>query len=113
MYFLLNAARRRERGGTLYLEFQPGPFRGQHWQADSLFLPAPLFDDLGLYDLFIQAIPNFDYYYYTEVTADRFRLLKRLAEEHHTQCAFMILEELAPHAEKWLAEYGCFTICGI
>lgn len=113
MYFLMNAAQRRERGGTLYLEFQPGPYQGSHWQADSLFLPAPLFDDLGLYDLFVRAIPNFDYYCYTEVKPDGFRLLKELAEQHHTQCAAEILAELAPHAESWLARYGCFTVCGI
>ena len=113
MYFLMNAAQRRARGGTLYLEFQPGPYRNKHWQADSLYLPAPLFDDLGLYDLFVRAIPQFDYYYYTEVTADQFRLLRKLAEEHHTQCAAEILAELAPHAERWLKQYGCFTICGI
>ena len=113
MYFLMTAAQRKERGGTLYLEFQPGPWRGKHWQNDSLYLPAPLFDDLGLYDLFIRAIPHFNYYYYTEVTADQFRLLAKLAEEQHTQCAAEILEELAPHAESWLKAYGCFTICGI
>ena len=113
MYFLMTAAQRAERGGTLYLEFQPGPYCKKHWQADSLYLPAPLFDDLGLYDLFIRAIPHFNYYDDTEVTADQFRLLAKLAEEHHTQCAAEILEELAPHAESWLKEYGCFTICGI
>ena len=113
MYFLMTAAQRKERGGSLYLEFQPGPYRNAHWQADSLYLPAPLFDDLGLYDLFIKAIPHFDYYYYTEVTADQLRLLAQLAQEHHTQCAAEILAELIPHAEKWLAQYGCFTICGI
>lgn len=113
MYFLMNAAQRRERGGTLYLEFQPGPYRNRHWQDGSLFLPAPLFDDLGLYDLFVQAIPHFDYYYYTEVNAEQFRLLKKLSEQHRTQCAAEILAELAPHAEQWLREYGCFTVCGI
>ena len=113
MYFLMTAAQRKERGGSLYLEFQPGPYRNAHWQADSLYLPAPLFDDLGLYDLFIRAIPHFNYFYYTQVTADQFRLLKALAQEHHTQCAAGILEELAPHAEKWLEACGCFTICGI
>ncbi len=113
MYFLMNAAQRKERGGTLYLEFQPGPYREKHWQADSLYLPAPLFDDLGLYDLFLQAIDKFDYYYYTEVAADQFRLLQELAQDHHTQCAAEILAELAPYAERWLKQYGCFTICGI
>ena len=113
MYFLLNAVQRKERGGTLYLEFQPGPYRGQHWQEDALFLPAPLFDDLGLHDLFAGAIPKFDYYYYTEVDDAQFRALYALAQEHHTQCAGELLAELAPHAEKWLEEYGCFTICGI
>ena len=113
MYFLMTAAQRKERGGSLYLEFQPGPYRNAHWQADSLYLPAPLFDDLGLYDLFIRAIPHFNYFYYTEVTADQFRLLAGLAEEHHTQCAAEFLEELNPHAEKWLQQCGCFTICGI
>ena len=113
MYFFLDADRRKERGGSLYLEFQPGVYREKHWQADSLFLPAPLFDDLGLYDLFVQAIPNFDYYYYTEVTAEQFHALKTLAQDHHTQCAAEILAELAPYAEAWLREHGCFTICGI
>ena len=48
MYFFLDADRRKIRGGTLYLEFQPGPYREALWQTDSLYLPAPLFDDLGL-----------------------------------------------------------------
>ena len=113
MYFLMTAAQRKERGGTLYLEFQPGPYREKHWQEDSLFLPAPLFDDLGLFELFAQAIPRFDYYYYTEVSLAQFRALRELAEAHHTQCAAEILAELTPNAEKWLSEYGCFTICGI
>lgn len=113
MYFFLDAHRRKERGGSLYLEFQPGVYREKHWQADSLFLPAPLFDDLGLYDLFVRAIPDFDYYYYTEVTAEQFQTLKALAEDHHTQCAAEILAELAPYAEAWLKQHGCFTICGI
>ena len=113
MYFFLDADRRKARGGTLYLEFQPGPWREKHWQADSLFLPAPLFDDLGLYDLFIRAIPDFNYYYVTQVSAEQLRVLTGLAEEHHTQCAAEILAELAPYAEAWLREHGCFTICGI
>ena len=113
MYYLLDAERRKARGGTLYLEFQPGPYRNKHWQDDSLFLPASLFDDLGLYDLFIQAIPQFDYYYFTEVKPDQFRLLLELVEKHHTQCAAEILAELTPQAEKWLTQFGCFTICGI
>ena len=113
MYYFLDADRRKARGGTLYLEFQPGPWQGRHWQNDSLYLPAPLFDDLGLYDLFVRAIPHFNYYYVTEVTPEQFQLLKELAEAHHTQCAAEILVELIPHAESWLKEYGCFTICGI
>ena len=113
MYFLLNAAQRKDRGGTLYLEFQPGPCRNRHWQEDALFLPAPLFDDLGLFGLFAGAIPKFDYYYHTEVDAAQFRALYALAQEHRTQCGAEILAELAPHAEKWLDAYGCFTICGI
>ena len=113
MYYFLDADRRKARGGTLYFEFQPGPFRGKHWQADSLFLPAPLFDDLGLFDLFRQAIPDFNYYYVTQVSPAQFRVLQKLAEDHHTQCAAEILAELAPFAQMWLAEYGCFTICGI
>jgi len=113
MYYFLDAARRKERGGGLYLEFQPGTWREKHWQDDSLYLPAPLFDDLGLYDLFVRAIPHFNYYYVTQVSPEQFQALKALAEEHHTQCAAEILAELAPHAEAWLREHGCFTICGI
>lgn len=113
MYFLLDAARRKSRGGSLYFEFQPGPYREKHWQTDSLYLPAPLFDDLGLYDLFVRAIPHFDYYSYTLVTAEQFRVLKRLAQDHHTQCAAEILAELEPFAGAWLKQHGCFTICGI
>lgn len=91
MYYFLNADQCKRRGGTLYLEFQPGHYRNKHWQEDSLFLPAVLFDDLGLYDMFIQAIPYFDCYYYTEVSPAQFRVLRTLAENHHTQCAAEIL----------------------
>ena len=113
MYFFLDADRRKIRGGTLYLEFQPGPYREALWRTDSLYLPAPLFDDLGLYDLFVRAIPHFNYYHVTEVGQDQFHLLKELAEAHHTQCAAEILAELTPYAERWMKEHGCFTICGI
>lgn len=113
MYFFLDADRRKLRGGSLYLEFHSGHYRQKHWLADSLYLPAALFDDLHLYELFIQAIPHFNYYGYSEVNADQFRLLRKLAQEHPTQCAAEILEELTPYAENWLSELGCFTICGI
>lgn len=113
MYYLLDADRRKARGDSLYFEFQRGPFRGRHWQEDSLYLPAALFDDLGLHEIFVQAIPDFNYYYVTQVSPAQFRVLRKLAEEHHTQCAAEILEELAPCAERWLESDGVFTICGI
>ena len=113
MYYLLDAVRRKERGGSLYLEFQPGPYRSKHWQTDSLYLPAPLFDDLGLHSLFVRAIPQFNYNYVTEVSPEQFQALIALAQDHHTQCAAEILAELAPYAENWLKQHGCFTICGI
>ena len=112
MYYLIDAAERRRRGGTLYFEFQRGPFRGRHWQEDSVYLSADLFDDLRLYDLFIRALPHFDYYYVTEVNAAQFQTLRAMAEEYHST-AWRILEELAPCAERWLESDGVFTICGI
>lgn len=112
MYYLIDAAERKRRGSTLYFEFQPGPYRGKHWQDGSVFLYAPLFDDLRLYDLFIRALPHFDYYYVTEANTKQFRTLQAMAEDYHTT-AYEILKDLTPYAERWLAEYGCFTICGI
>lgn len=112
MYDLIDANQRKRQGSTLYFEFQPGPYQGKHWQEDSVFLYAPLFDDLRLYDLFIRALPHFNYYYVTEVNAEQFRTLRELAADCHPT-AYEILKDLTPYAERWLEEYGCFTICGI
>ena len=109
---LLNAARRRALGGTCYFEFQRGRFRGKHWQERSVYLHADRFDELKLYDIFAEAMPDFDYCGVTSVTPAQYERLKALALAQGGETA-ALMEELEHWVQDCFYTENVFTICGI
>ena len=112
MRYFLNAAERKKQGGTLYFEFQQGPYRGKHWLERSVYLYADLFDELLLFHLFAKAIPCFNYYGPTEVTPAQYEQLKALALARGGEAAALI-RELDIWARHCFLTENVFTICGI
>lgn len=111
-HFLCNAAQRKARGGTLYFEFQRGRHQGKHWLDRSVYLYADLFDQLNLYELFVQALPHFDYYYLTEVTPEQYEKLASLALARGGDTA-ALFRELDHWVRDCFLTENVFTICGI
>ena len=111
-YFWTEAERKRKRT-TLCFEFQKGRYKGKCWLDDSLSLHADIFDKAGLYTLFRQAIPNFDYYYSSNiVTKENWQHLLALAHQHGAEKEAIILE-LSPWVDDCFQTEEVFTICGI
>ena len=71
-----------------------------------------LFDQLNLFSVFNAALPNFDYYGETTVTADQYKVLKATALAQDGEIAKLFLE-----LDVWVTECfkteRCFTIQGI
>ena len=109
---LYTATQRKTRGGTLYFEFQRGRFHRKHWLENSVFLDAELFDYLNLYELFAQAIPHFDYYYYSEVSPAQYETLKTLAHSQGGETT-ALFQELDYWVQNCFLTENVFTICGI
>ena len=94
-------------------EFQKGRYKGKCWLADSLCLHADIFDNAGLHSLLRQAIPDFDYYYSSNiVTKENWVLLKELAHQHGGEKE-AIISELSPWVDQCYETEEVFTICGI
>ena len=110
--YFRNAAQRKSQGSTCYLEFQRGRFRGKHWLERSLYLHDDVFEQLGLYEIFVAALPEFDHYGVTEVTPAQYEELKALALERGGEIAAAI-RELEHWAENCFLTETRFTICGI
>lgn len=65
-----------QRVGSCYFEFQKGKFADKHWITTSLYLSADIFDDLNLFQIFSEAIPDFDYYGITQIDKEKWEQLK-------------------------------------
>lgn len=102
-----------ERKGTVYYEFQKGPFDGiSFWKEDSILLSDDIYSEIGLGKLLKKLIPDYDDCDNTEINEEMWRLIK---EE-----AFYIggkLFECIREAEEWVdeafGEYDVFTIIGL
>ena len=112
MPYFLNAAQRKQQGGTCYFEFQMGRFRRKHWLERSVYLHADQFDQLGLADIFSEALPHFAYCGVTEVTPRQYNTLRSLALARGGEAAAVINELDGWTADCFLTEH-VFTICGI
>ena len=111
MQYFLDEMQRKEKGDTCYFEFQKGKYSNKHWLKDSLCLHADTFDSLMLYELFSNAIGNFDYYGPTEVSKAQWENLVAKSKENELWKA--VIEEATPWVEEGFTKYTCFTIFGI
>lgn len=112
MKYFWTEQQRKARKTTCCFEFQQGPYRARHWLPDSIYLHADVFDELGLYELFVQAVPGFNYYYVTEMTAAQCGTLVGMARQKGGPAA-ELAEELAQWAAEVYCTYAVITVCGI
>ena len=103
-----------ERTHTAYHEFYKGKWDGKtFWKADSLSLDDNvLYGHRGFADALHKAVPEFDPYGITEISAEQWLRLHNFIPEDDAESLEMYNE-----ADKWLKavfdEYGCFTILGL
>ena len=112
MTYLLTSPQRKASGGTLYFEFQKGPFKGKFWKDDSLYLHADTFDRLDFSPLFSAALPDFHYYGDTRVSPHQYELLNASALERGGETA-LLFAELHTWVTECFQKDPCFTILGI
>lgn len=111
MKFVVTEAERKASGSTCYFEFQHGKYRRKHWQKESVFLHADVFDEAELYRLFADALPDFNYYGPTEVSEKQWAVIVENAAANERWME--IISELTPWVEACFQKYRCFTLCGI
>ena len=112
MHYLITAEQRKATHSSLFIEFQKGAFSNRHWLADSVYLHADVFDRLGMYELFKRSIPDFDYYYVTQVSPHQYAVLKRNAAVYGAEVS-ALFAELDVWVNQCFRSESCFTICGI
>ncbi len=102
----------RDKKGTCYFEFMAGKFKNEHWNDNSIFIHADIFDELKLINVFLEIVPHFEYYYITEVSFDEWSRIVLLANQKGGAVA-----EAVNELDLWAAEIkkteNCITICGI
>ncbi len=94
------------------LEFQQGPYDSHHWKTDSLYLDDELFETLGLYPLFAEAIPDFDHYGPSVMGEAQLQALLRLAKAAGGEVERAV-SELAVWTKIALRTHPVITVCGI
>lgn len=109
---LYTAAQRKALGGTCYFEFQHGSFRHKYWQGRSVYMHADVFDELNLFELFTEAIPDFDYFGVTEVSPNQYDKLRVLARDRGGEIA-AVFEELDGWVKNCFQTENVFSILGI
>lgn len=109
---LYTAAQRKTLGGTCYFEFQYGRFRHKHWLGRSVYMHAEVFDALNLFELFTEAIPEFDYFGVTEVTPKQYEKLRELAKARGGEVD-AVFAELDSWTKNCFLTENVFSVLGI
>jgi hypothetical protein len=116
MAYFITEAQRKQIHATCFFEFQKGKpniwGRKRFWKEDSLLLHMDIFDQLDLYAIFHAALPDFDYYGETTVTADHYEVLKAIALAQDGEIS-NVFEELDAWVSECFKTETCFTILGI
>lgn len=99
-------------GSSCFLEFQRGRYRHKHWLDSSVFLHDDIFERLGLYPVFAEAIPGFAHWGLTEVNREQYLRLKSRAAEAGGEILAAVTE-LDRWACQCFEKEDVFTICGI
>ena len=102
-----------ERKNTVYHEFQKGSFDGHtFWKSDSISLSDDFLIKLGIRDLFISVIPNYNDYSEFEINKDLWNCIMWKAKQIGGEVLMCILE-----ANEWVTnvylEHDVFTIIGV
>ncbi len=102
-----------ERKNTVYHEFQKGCFDGQtFWKSDSISLSDDLLCTLGIRELFISLIPDYNDYSEFEIDKELWNRIMQKAQQIGGEVLACILE-----ADQWVTntflEYEVFTIIGV
>ncbi|MDH3231318.1 MAG: hypothetical protein OEN55_16120 [Alphaproteobacteria bacterium] len=65
--------------GTLYFEFHPGAYGGNHWRTESVYLHLYVFDLVA--NVFVAEIPEFSYFGPTTISGRRVEKLAKALDE--------------------------------
>jgi len=101
-----------QRIGSCYFEFQKGKFDDKFWLDSSLCISDDTFEDLGLYHIFTEVIPEFDYYGVTEISKEKWELLKLSANKYNTAVQ-TVIAEIDSWAQATLPDEKIITVLGI
>ena len=110
-YFCAETERKKSKS-SCYLEFQKGRYANKCWLEDSICLHDDIFEKLGLYQVLISAIPQFDHWGITEVSPEQWQLVKSNAEMIGGEVLIAVIE-LDEWVVKCFEKEEVFTICGI
>lgn len=105
--------RDNERKNTVYHEFQKGSFDGQtFWKSDSISLSDDLLFTLGIRELFMSVIPNYNDYSAVEIDKELWNCIKQKAQQIGGE-VFACITEADQWATSTFLEYEVFTIIGV
>lgn len=112
MKYFIGEKQRKESHSTCYFEFQKGKYDGKCWKEDSLSISDDDFHELSLAKIFLQVIPDFDYFGTTEVNAEQWEKIKSILLEKGGEYG-EILTELEPWVCDNFGEFDVFTVWGM
>ena len=111
MQYFCTETERKASKSTCYFEFQKGHHRGKHWLEDSISIHDDLLSD-EIYQVFVDTIPQFDPFGFTEVTKEQWQQVKSRAEAVGGE-ALVAVMEIEDWIVKCFEKEAVFTICGI
>ena len=112
MRYFIDEKQRRESHSTCYFEFQRGRYNEKCWKDDSLNISDEDFQELNLPDIFLNVIPDFDFFEITEVDSEQWEGIKRILSEKGGGYE-KILIELEPWVSENFKDFNVFTILGM
>ena len=100
--------------GGCYIEFQVGDFSSHNsfWLSDSLFLSEDTFNKFEIGKLFLQVIPEFNYYGPTTVSKAQWKKITNSGCNLSHECQ-SILHEIDTWAKQCFQTEDCFSVLGI
>lgn len=111
MKYFIDEKQRKESGSTCYFEFQRGKYDEKCWKEDSLNISDEDFHKL-LADIFLEVIPDFDYFGITEVNFEQWERIKGILSEKGGEH-----KEILTESEPWVCEnfkdFDVFTVWGM
>jgi hypothetical protein len=107
-YFILN----HEREGSFYHEFVFGKPKMEYWNELSLYIEDSIMDEIELWKIFEDNIPNYDYYGSTIIDEKGWTRIKENLS-NYSECIQIAILEINEWVEYAIKKYKCFSILGI